>query len=294
MERAIEKLVAEDGKREFSYSDRMDNGAVLSVSLRAGIAGQRPKLIVDFTGTGPQDAGNINAPTAVTTAAVLYSLRCLIEEPIPLNAGCLDPVTIVIPEGSLLNPSSESAVAVGNVETSQRIVDVLLGALGKAAASQGTMNNLLFGKPDNSGAQYYETIPGGAGAAKGCHGASALQVHMTNTRITDPEILEQRFPAVRITRFSVRKGSGGSGKWSGGNGVSRIFLFNEPMQVSVISERRNTAPFGLDGGRPGSSGLNLLIGADGSEVKLGYRFERIFMPGESLSINTPGGGGFCS
>ncbi len=294
MEHAIKKLVADAGKHEFSYSDRMDNGAVLSVSLRAGMTGQKPELIADFTGTGPQDPGNINAPRAVATAAVLYSLRCLIDENIPLNAGCLDPVTIIIPEPSLLNPSKEAAVAVGNVETSQRIVDILLGALSKAAASQGTMNNLLFGKPDNSGAQYYETIPGGAGAAEGCHGASALQVHMTNTRITDPEILEHRFPAVRITRFSVRRNSGGSGKWNGGNGVTRVFLFNEPMQVSVISERRNTVPFGLNGGKNGSSGKNLLILADGTEASLGYRVDRIFMPGESLSINTPGGGGFGS
>lgn len=251
-----------------------------------------PEIVVDFSGTSSEDPGNINAPSAVTTAAVLYTLRSLIDEEIPLNAGCLEPVKIIIPEGSLLNPSPCAAVAVGNVETSQRIVDVLLGALGKAAASQGTMNNVLFGKPDNTGGQYYETIPGGSGAGKGHDGASGVQVHMTNTRLTDPEVLEQRFPQVRVTHFGIRKGSGGPGKWMGGDGTERAFFFNAPMYVSVISERRQTAPFGLDGGGDGAKGINILIRPDGTEIPLGDRVERIFNPGETILIKTPGGGGY--
>lgn len=293
MHRALAKLAGPTGRFESEFSDCMDNGAVIAVSIRIDAGeGKEPQVTVDFTGTGPQDPGNINAPEAVTSAAVLYTLRCLIEEDIPLNAGCLEPVTIVIPEGSLLQPSAEAAVAVGNVETSQRIVDVLLGALEKAAASQGTMNNLLFGKPDNTGAQYYETIPGGGGAAEGYCGASALQVHMTNTRLTDPEILEQRFPSVRITSFSIRNLSGGIGKWNGGCGVERAFRFSEPMRVSVISERRVTAPFGLHGGSNGEKGKNLLIRPDGTVIQLEQRVDRIVKPGETIVIKTPGGGGY--
>lgn len=271
----------------------MDNGAKINVSIHiTAPEGNEPEIVIDFTGTHPEDHGNINAPVAVTTAAVLYTLRSLIDENIPLNAGCLEPVTIIIPEGTLLNPSSEAAVAVGNVETSQRIVDVLLGALGKAAASQGTMNNFLFGKPDNTGGQYYETIPGGAGAVEGCEGASGVQIHMTNTRLTDPEILEQRFSAVRITHFGIRPGSGGKGKWNGGDGIERAYLFNEPVHVSVISERRETAPYGLKKGKSGAKGINLLISSDGTESILGPRVNRIFKPGETILIKTPGGGGY--
>lgn len=291
--RALAKLAGPTGVFESEFSDCMDNGAVIAVCILIDAdEGKEPQITVDFTGTASQDQGNINAPEAVTSAAVLYTLRCLIEEDIPLNAGCLEPVKIIIPEGSLLKPSAEAAVAVGNVETSQRIVDVLLGALGKAAASQGTMNNLLFGKPDNTGAQYYETIPGGVGAAEGYHGASALQVHMTNTRLTDPEVLEQRFPSVRISSFSIRSRSGGTGKWNGGCGIERAFRFSEPMHVSVISERRVTAPFGLHGGSSGSKGKNLLIRPDGTVIQLEQRVDRIVKPGETIVIKTPGGGGY--
>ncbi len=293
MHRALHKIAGSTGVFKSTFSDRMDNGAIISVSVHVTAGkGEQPRIVLDFTGTSPEDPGNINAPAAVTTAAVLYTLRCLIDEDIPLNAGCLEPVTIIIPEGSLLNPSPEAAVAVGNVETSQRIVDVLLGALGKAAASQGTMNNLLFGKPDNSGGQYYETMPGGAGAAEGYNGASGVQIHMTNTRLTDPEVFEQRFPAVRITHFAIRKGSGGTGKWTGGEGIERALFFNEPMRVSVISERRATAPFGLHKGGDGAKGINLLISTDGTETPLGYRVDRVFQPGEAILIKTPGGGGY--
>ncbi len=293
MNRALEKLAGKTGSFTSAFSDFMDNGAKISVSIRVTASrGIRPEIIVDFSGTSSEDPGNINAPAAVTTAAVLYTLRSLIDEEIPLNAGCLEPVKIIIPEGSLLNPSPCAAVAVGNVETSQRIVDVLLGALGKAAASQGTMNNVLFGKPDNTGGQYYETIPGGSGAGKGHDGASGVQVHMTNTRLTDPEVLEQRFPQVQVTHFGIRKGSGGPGKWMGGDGTERAFFFNAPMYVSVISERRQTAPFGLDGGGDGAKGINILIRSDGTEIPLGDRVERIFNPGETILIKTPGGGGY--
>ncbi len=293
MQKALIKLAGPAGAFYSTFSDHMDNGAKISVSVQVSAPkGKDPEIVIDFSGTAPEDSGNINAPTAVTTAAVLYTLRCLIDEDIPLNSGCLEPVTIIIPEGSLLNPSPEAAVAVGNVETSQRIVDVLLGALGKAAASQGTMNNLLFGKPDNSGGQYYETIPGGAGATEGSDGASGVQIHMTNTRITDPEILEQRFPAVQVTRFSFRKESGGTGKWNGGNGIERALRFNEPMHVSVISERRETAPFGLEGGENGAKGINILVKPDETETSLGYRVDQVFQPGETILIKTPGGGGY--
>ena len=293
MQRALIKLAGPTGTFCSTFSDRMDNGAKISVSVQVSAPKEKaPEIVIDFTGTAREDSGNINAPTAVTSAAVLYTLRCLIDEDIPLNSGCLEPVTIIIPEGSLLNPSSEAAVAVGNVETSQRIVDVLLGALGKAAASQGTMNNLLFGKPDNSGGQYYETIPGGGGAAEGCEGAAGVQIHMTNTRITDPEVLEQRFPSVQVAHFSFRKTSGGTGKWNGGNGVERALCFKEPMHVSVISERRETAPFGLKGGKDGAKGVNILVRPGEADKSLGSRVDQVFQPGDTILIKTPGGGGY--
>lgn len=277
-----------------AFSDLMDNGAVIQASLNIEVKDEYAEIVIDFSGTSHEDPSNINAPAAVTRAAVLYTLRCLIEKPIPLNAGCMDAVTIIIPEGSLLSPSSSAAVAVGNVETSQRIVDVLLGALGRAAASQGTMNNVLFGKADNSGSQYYETIPGGMGATEGVAGASGVQVHMTNTRITDPEIIEYRFRSVRITAFRLRQGSGGEGRWKGGDGTERRFLFTEPMHVSVLTERRNHAPFGLNGGLAGEKGKNLIIHSNGHEEVIGYRDERIVKEGDTLVIMTPGGGGFGS
>ena len=293
MHRALHKLVDSTGEFKSAFSDHMDNGAKIAVTIHVTAPeGNKPEIVIDFTGTNPEDPGNINAPVAVTTAAVLYTLRSLIDENIPLNAGCLEPVTIIIPEGTLLNPSPQAAVAVGNVETSQRIVDVLLGALGKAAASQGTMNNLLFGKPDNTGAQYYETIPGGSGAVKGHNGASGVQIHMTNTRITDPEVLEHRFPDVQVIRFALRHGCGGKGKWSGGDGVERALRFKKPMHVSVISERRETAPFGLNGGESGAKGVNILVRPDGTEIPLGYRVDKVFKPEETILIKTPGGGGY--
>jgi 5-oxoprolinase (ATP-hydrolysing) len=239
-------------------------------------------------------SNNLNAPVAVTKAAVLYVFRLLINKDIPLNSGCLDQIEIIIPEGSLLNPSDEAAVVGGNVETSQRITDVLLGALGIAAASQGTMNNFVFGSEDGSGRQYYETIAGGSGATCESNGASAVQVHMTNTRSTDPEILEHRFKEIRLKKFEIRKGSGGKGEFRGGDGVIREIIFLESRKVSILSERRVIAPYGLRGGHEGLHGSNSIRKVSGEEVDLGGKVERIVNPGETIIIKTPGGGGFGS
>src|SRR5262249_42164899 len=240
----IEKLP--DG--EHAFEDALDDGTPIRV--RMSVRGRA--LEIDFAGTGPQVDGNLNAPRAVSVAAVIYVLRALVGEDIPLNSGCLRPVTLTIPSHSVLDPDPERAVCGGNVETSQRVVDVLLGALDRLAACQGTMNNLTFG---NARFGYYETIGGGAGAGPGFDGASGVHTHMTNTRITDPEVLESRFP-VRVIEFSLRAGSGGAGKWRGGDGLVRELEFLEPMHVSILSERRTRAPFGLAGGGPGATGHN--------------------------------------
>ena len=266
-----------DGSR--SFHDRLDDGTVIAVTLRAS-GGQ---LAIDFGRTGPESSGNLNAPRAVTLAAVLYVLRTLVGRAIPLNSGCLRDVTVHVPERSILNPSAGRAVAGGNVETSQRVVDVLLGALGCAAASQGTMNNVSFGQHDFG---YYETIAGGAGAGPGFNGASAVHTHMTNTRITDPEVIEQRFP-VRIREFSLRHGSGGSGLYPGGDGVCREYEFLEPVTVSLLSERRLSSPFGLAGGHSGAPGRNFHNGA----AVAGHALFDV-LAGDVLRIETPGGGGY--
>jgi N-methylhydantoinase B/oxoprolinase/acetone carboxylase alpha subunit len=232
---------------------------------------------------------NLNAPFSVTRSAVLYVLRSLIDTDIPLNSGCLNPIEIVIPEGTLLNPLYPAPVASGNVETSQRIVDVLLGAFDIAAASQGTMNNLLFEVEGET--PYYETIAGGAGALDGCPGASGVQVHMTNTRITDPEILEVRHPGIRLERFLFRKDSGGKGKYPGGDGTIREIKFLKPAVVSILSERRVYAPYGIKGGGPGKKGLNLHRKSDGEIKVLGNREVLKVDKEDSIIIETPGGGG---
>jgi 5-oxoprolinase (ATP-hydrolysing) len=278
--RALERLP--DGDRV--WKDRMDDGTPIQVNVR--VEGDR--AIVDFAGTGPESESNLNAPRAVTLSAVLYVFRCLVEEAIPLNEGCLDPIEVRIPKGSILDPSPGRAVVGGNVETSQRVVDVLLGALGAAAASQGTMNNLTFGDETFG---YYETIAGGVGAAEGYEGASGVHSHMTNTRITDPEILETRHP-VRLLEFSLRPGSGGKGKWNGGNGIRRRFRFLSDLDVSLLSERRDTAPFGLLGGKDGKVGENTRITTSGESVELGGKASYRAEAGEELLIETPGGGGY--
>jgi 5-oxoprolinase (ATP-hydrolysing) len=273
--RAIARLPDGDAR----FVDTTDDGTAIAV--RIAVAGDR--LHVDFTGTSGVHPGNLNAPRAVTVAAVLYVLRCLVDRPIPLNRGCLRPVTLVIPPGGLLDPQKLAAVAAGNVETSQRIVDVLWGALGLAAASQGTMNNLTFGD-DSFG--YYETIGGGEGAREGHVGESGVHTHMTNTRITDPEILERRFP-VRLLEFSLRAGTGGRGRFAGGDGLLRRFEALAPLSVSILSDRRIRPPFGLAGGRPGQVGDNRIAG-----VIVGGRASAHIAVGDTFEIATPGGGGY--
>ena len=266
--------------------DFMDDGTEIRLALT--IDRERRSAVFDFTGTGPETWGNCNAPRAVTRSAVLYCLRCLIKSELPLNDGCLRPVRIRIPEGSLLSPSPTAAVVGGNVLTSQRIVDVVLRAFGMAAASQGCMNNLTFGAETFG---YYETIGGGAGAGPTWHGQSGVHTHMTNTRITDPEVLEQRFP-VLLREFSIRRGSGGAGQYRGGDGLVREIEFLEPLQVSILSERRVFAPYGLAGGEPGARGRNTIIRRDGRHISLGAKNEIRTSAGDRIRIETPGGGGF--
>ncbi|HEX5065314.1 MAG TPA: hydantoinase B/oxoprolinase family protein [Myxococcota bacterium] len=266
------------------FADRMDDGTPVCAALE--IAGERMRI--DFAGTGPASRGNLNAPRAVVQAAALYVLRCLVAERIPLNGGCLEPVEIRVPAGSLLDPPPGAAVVGGNVETSQRVVDVLLGALGIAAASQGTMNNVAFG---NERFGYYETIGGGAGALPGCDGASGVHTHMTNTRITDAEVLESRYP-VRLVEFSLRRGSGGAGRWRGGDGLVRRFRFLAPVRASLLTERRATAPYGQEGGAPGRPGRNAVVRADGRREELPHRASVALGAGDELVVETPGGGGF--
>ena len=295
MREALGSFLEDGDPFESRFEDFLDDGSRIVVRLRIQRGDDPPhshRALVDFTGTDPQVAGNLNAPLAVTKAAVIYVFRTLIDRDIPLNSGCLEPIEIRIPKGCLLYPAPDAAVVGGNVETSQRVVDVLLGALGVAAASQGTMNNFLFGRADGKGEQYYETIAGGSGATRNCDGASAVQVHMTNTRITDPEVLEHRFPEIRLERFAIRRGSGGKGRHRGGNGVIREVRFLEPRKVSILSERRRYAPYGVAGGRPGRKGRNILVRADGTRKSLGGKVERLIRAGERIIIETPGGGGF--
>ncbi len=271
-------LIASLDLGERRFTDQLDDGTRIGVELERD--GRRLKLRFDPT---PQHDGNANAPRAVVVAAVLYVLRCLVGRSLPLNSGCLRQVDLQVAPNSLLDPDPERAVSSGNVETSQRVVDVLLGALGAAAASQGTMNNLTFG---NQSFAYYETIGGGAGAGADFDGASGVQVHMTNTRITDPEVLESRFP-VRLLRFELRRGSGGLGVHRGGDGLVREFEFLEPVEVALVCERRETSPFGLFGGGPGAPGKNSLNGQS-----LPARARVDAESGDRLLIDTPGGGGF--
>ncbi len=268
----------------YEFADQMDDGTPICVALT--IEGERMRI--DFSGTGAASRGNLNAPRAVVQAAVIYVLRTLVAERIPLNGGCLDPVEIQIPPGSLLDPPAGAAVVGGNVETSQRVVDVLLGALGRVAASQGTMNNVTFGDESFG---YYETIGGGAGAGDGFAGASGVHTHMTNTRITDAEVLEARHP-VLLREFRFRPGSGGSGRWPGGEGLVREYEFRAPVTVSLLTERRTTQPYGQNGGAPGMSGRNWVIRTDGSIESLDGKARIELATGERLRIETPGGGGF--
>lgn len=290
-------LFLKDGNQFYStFEDHMDDGTPIKVKIYIEGGDNPPgtlKAIIDFTGTGAQHLhDNLNAPHSVTRSAILYVLRALINKDIPLNSGCLIPVDIIIPPGTILSPFYPAPVASGNVETSQRVVDVLLGAFGIASASQGTMNNLLFEVEGDL--PYYETIAGGAGAIEECHGASGVQVHMTNTRITDPEILEFRHPGVRLERFSLRRGSGGRGRFCGGDGVIREIKFLKPAAVSIISERRMYPPYGINGGQAGSKGKNIYKTGDGKTVELKHREALKVNGNDSLIIKTPGGGGYGS
>jgi len=269
---------------QFRYE--MDSGQAIVV--RVDIDRDVRRAHVDFTGTSAQDPHNFNAPRAVCIAAVLYVFRTLIDRPIPLNEGCLEPLEITIPRGSMLDPLSPAAVAAGNVETSQCIVDALYGALGVLAASQGTMNNLTFG---DERVQYYETIAGGAGAGPDFAGCDAVQTHMTNSRLTDPEILEARFP-VLLREFSIRRGSGGAGRYCGGNGTVRRLEFRAPLAGALLANHRRIAPFGVAGGQPGAPGGGRLQRATGEEEVIGATASFKVDNGDVLTILTPGGGGF--
>jgi len=289
-EQKMQAALARLPEGRYRFADHLDDGSPIVVTIT--VAGAR--ATIDFTGTGPVLPGNLNANRAIVTAAVMYCLRCLIQEDIPLNQGVLTPIRVVLPECLLNPPRGETpehcpAVVGGNVETSQRIVDVILGALGIAAASQGTMNNLLFG---NAATGYYETICGGSGATAQADGADAVQCHMTNTRATDPEVLEQRYP-VRLWEFSIRRGSGGAGQHRGGDGAIRRIEFLAELEVSLLTQRRGPyAPYGLDGGQPGALGRNILRRADGSTEVLPNAVCFTVRPGDTLTIETPGGGGF--
>ncbi|ANV85019.1 5-oxoprolinase [Picosynechococcus sp. PCC 7003] len=274
--------------RDGEFTVALDHGDRLQVSIK--IDCEQQTATVDFTGTSPQSTTNFNAPKAVTQAAVLYVFRSLVQDDIPLNYGCLKPIKVIVPEGCLLNPQYPAAVVAGNVEVSQNITDCLYGALGVMAASQGTMNNFTFG---NNHYQYYETICGGSGAGPHFHGTDAVQTHMTNSRLTDPEVLEWRFP-VLLEEFSIRKNSGGPGQFHGGNGVIRRLQFREPMTAAILSSRRQVQPFGLEGGLPGQRGENKVIRADGTEITLPGTVEVAMEKGDRLEIQTPGGGGYGS
>jgi 5-oxoprolinase (ATP-hydrolysing) len=278
--RAIDTL--KDG--EFHYP--MDSGAAIHVAVRVDRAAR--SATIDFTGTSPQDEFNYNAPEAVCRAVVLYVFRTLSESEIPLNEGCLKPLTIIAPEGSMLNPRFPAAVIAGNTEVSQAATNALLGALGVLAGSQATMNNFVWG---NERLQNYETICGGTGAGDGFDGASAVQTHMTNTRMTDPEILEWRFP-VRLEAFGIRRGSGGAGRWRGGDGAVRRMRFLEAMTVTTLGSHRMVPPFGLAGGLPGACGVDIVERADGTVELLQGNDRREMQPSDLYHMETPAGGGY--
>ena len=270
-----------------SFEYEMDSGAKICVAI--AVDREKREAVIDFTGTSQQQVSNFNAPSSVCMAAVLYVFRLMVEDDIPLNAGCLKPLNVIIPEGCMLAPKYPAAVVAGNVETSQAVTNALIGALGIMAAGQGTMNNFTFG--NNAGYQNYETICGGAGAGPDYDGTHAIHTHMTNTLATDPEILEWRFPVV-LESFSIRNNSGGSGKYRGGNGIIRRLRFEEEMTAGVVSGHRRVAPFGVDGGEPGKCGRNYVERADGTVTELGGTDGVEMSPGDVFVIETPGGGGF--
>ena len=283
-EEAVRRLIG--GLKDGSFSYAMDNGAVVAATVTVDRTTR--SAIIDFAGTSEQQPNNFNAPHSICRAATLYVFRTLVDDAIPMNDGCLRPITLRVPEGSMLNPRYPAAVVAGNVETSQVITDVLFAACGALAPSQGTMNNFTFG---NDRFQYYETIAGGAGAGPDFDGASAVQTHMTNSRLTDPEILETRFP-VLLERFAIRRGSGGAGGHRGGDGVERRIRFRERMRAGILSNRREVPPAGLAGGDDAKPGINQIVRADGTVETLGATASADMASGDMFVIETPGGGGF--
>ena len=281
---SVRRVINRIGDGSFRYT--MDDGSPLCVAVR--VDRDTRTATVDFTGTGPQRPGNFNAPPAVTRAVVLYVFRCLVGDDIPLNDGCLVPVRIVVPPGTFLSPAPGAAVVAGNTEVSQAVCNALFGALGVLACSQATMNNVLFGDGTR---QYYETVCGGVGAGNGHDGASAVQTHMTNTRMTDPEVLELRYP-VRLDAFGIRRGSGGAGRNRGGDGATRRIRFNEPMTAVVVASRRTVPPFGLAGGADGAPGQQWVERADGTVQAMRGSDRAELNPGDVLVVETPGGGGY--
>ena len=283
-ELAVKSAIASLKNGEFTYS--MDNGA--SIKVKVAIDRDNYGATIDFTGTSPQLESNFNAPAAVTQAAVLYVFRTLVDDAIPLNAGCLKPIEIIIPSGCMLNPTYPAAVVAGNVETSQTIVDALYGALGVMAASQGTMNNFTFGSDRY---QYYETICGGSGGGNGFNGTDAVHTHMTNSLLTDPEVLESRYP-VMLESFSIRQDSGGTGKYCGGDGVVRKIRFLESMTAGILSSHRIISPFGLNGGEAGQVGKSYVERKDRNIEQLDSTATVEMQSGDTFIIETPGGGGY--
>ncbi|WP_338762180.1 hydantoinase B/oxoprolinase family protein [Massilia sp. METH4] len=283
-EEAVRRVIS--ALRDGAFPVDLDNGARISVAVTVDAASR--SATIDFTGTSPQLDNNFNAPSAVCMAAVLYVFRTLVDDDIPLNAGCLKPLRVIIPPGSMLNPQAPASVVSGNVETSTCITNALYGALGVMAAAQGTMNNFTFG---SSRHQYYETISGGSGAGDGFDGTDVVQTNMTNSRLTDPEVLEFRFP-VRLDSYAIRHGSGGAGRWRGGNGGIRRIRFLEPMTAAILSNNRIHAPFGMAGGSPGAVGRNYVERVDGSVEILGHIGKTAMQPGDVFVIETPGGGGY--
>jgi 5-oxoprolinase (ATP-hydrolysing) len=283
-EESVRRIIAtlQDG----SYAYETDNGAVIRV--RVTVDREARSAILDFTGTSPQQDGNFNAPQSVVMAAVLYVFRTLVADDIPLNSGCLKPLEVRIPARSMLAPEYPAATVAGNVETSQAVTGALYAALGVQAEGSGTMNNVTFG---NERVQYYETVASGSGAGEDFDGADAVQTHMTNSRLTDPEVLEWRYP-VRVDSFAIRDPSGGPGRHRGGHGVVRRLRFLEPMTVALLSSHRRVPPYGMAGGHPGALGVNSIARADGSVTSLGGCDAAEVAPGDVLVIATPGGGGY--
>ena len=277
-----------DVLRDCAFTYPLDSGDQIKVTITVDKPNR--EATIDFTGTSPQNEFNYNAPLAICRAVVLYVFRTLVGSDIPMNEGCLKPLKLVVPEGSMINPKSPAAVISGNTEVSQAIADTLYGALGVIAGSQGTMNNFVYG---NDVHQNYETICGGTGAGDGFHGTSAVHSHMTNTRMTDPEVLETRFP-VRVDEFSIRSGSGGIGEYCGGNGIVRKLRFLEPMTVTVLSSHRIVPPHGAAGGGVGAVGENSVVRAGGKIKELMGNDEAQLDIDDVFVMKTPGGGGFGS